>query len=798
VSNVIDLLINLAFFVYFGTIIPWEQYNSAVLGITPWRLVVIGLLVLFFRRIPIMLMLKPIIPDLKTWREAMFAGHFGPIGVGAIFVAIMARAELETETTTPLAEIPPAGFEHLNIIELIWPITTFLVIVSIVVHGSSIAVFTLGRHINTLAISVSFTKPNEELNWMDRLPRIQSRSKSSMSLGRRDDTESSLDEKMEEGVLSPSTIPKGFLRRLRDEDTQSRSSSVKAQKKRKKWDAGIGPGGPVSSTAIKPAPRSNTDHSDVPDRDRSGSDTLVLDSSPDSDKRDKVEEPEEEVYREGDKDIIEDEEGNVLEVRKSKPGESETERDRHVLEDERNLMRKKHVEHGVAQTEHELDEKVSGDKIAEEIKEAVASRPQLAAGSTWRDRTKKMTGMTMLSELRKKEEAAKPEKKHGPALAYQFGNTIIVEDEDGEVIKKYDIPAQEKNVRPSQDRKASFLDPSTRANLERMGTWMGVGHKKKSVAATPAEAGPSTGEEGYFDRKPSNENDEDEETIRFTLGAGGRRMSKADFIQTVQRLDPKTRQRLLDQSDAPEELKREASSAAHSMSDTSSTPRQPRAQVQRVPTAQDRPSGPEGLTLVDSNNEDIPFHPVSDTLARFNLGGNGGETAAQRRRRRAQEGIAEEEEEDPRGPPRGRARDVTETSASPSRRPGQRVQQSYLDEGETAAERRRRVAALEGGDDSSSEEEEGGLGFREVSSRDQPKKPEQTHQRGPSIRFAEPAPQQGGNGTGRNSGSYFPTRQGQGQGQGEGHSRNTSDGSSMRLRWSANVGKKPGEGSEAK
>ncbi|KAK5008049.1 Na+/H+ antiporter, partial [Cryomyces antarcticus] len=193
VSNVIDLLINLAFFVYFGTIIPWAQYNQMdLLGLSAWRLVVIGILVLFFRRIPIMLALKPIIPDIKTWREALFAGHFGPIGVGALFVAILARAELETESTTPLAELPPEGFEHLNVIELIWPITTFLVIVSIIVHGSSIAVFTLGKHINTLTLTMSYTQANEEgPTWMDRLPRIQSRSKSSMSMRRPDDTDNS-------------------------------------------------------------------------------------------------------------------------------------------------------------------------------------------------------------------------------------------------------------------------------------------------------------------------------------------------------------------------------------------------------------------------------------------------------------------------------------------------------------------------------------------------------------------------------------------------------------------------------
>ncbi|RYF84719.1 MAG: hypothetical protein EOO00_14915, partial [Chitinophagaceae bacterium] len=58
--------------------------------------------------------------------------------------------------------------EHMNIIEMIWPITCFLVIVSIIVHGSSIAVFTLGKRINTLTISLSYTQANEDgPGWMD-------------------------------------------------------------------------------------------------------------------------------------------------------------------------------------------------------------------------------------------------------------------------------------------------------------------------------------------------------------------------------------------------------------------------------------------------------------------------------------------------------------------------------------------------------------------------------------------------------------------------------------------------------
>ncbi len=98
VSNVIDLLLNLAYFVYLGTIIPWEDFNNSAIGLEAWRLAVLAIFVILFRRIPIMMALKPVIPDIKTWREALFAGHFGPIGVGAVFVAMLARKSWSPRT----------------------------------------------------------------------------------------------------------------------------------------------------------------------------------------------------------------------------------------------------------------------------------------------------------------------------------------------------------------------------------------------------------------------------------------------------------------------------------------------------------------------------------------------------------------------------------------------------------------------------------------------------------------------------------------------------------------------------
>jgi NhaP-type Na+/H+ or K+/H+ antiporter len=127
----------LAYFVYFGSIVPWEDFNAPELGITPWRLVVTpigpkcpankasrqvlisGIIGLSNSMIGIRLKKRTnsaittsrqgVMPSsgIKTWREALFAGHFGPIGVGAIFAAILARAELENDTTQPLPENVP-------------------------------------------------------------------------------------------------------------------------------------------------------------------------------------------------------------------------------------------------------------------------------------------------------------------------------------------------------------------------------------------------------------------------------------------------------------------------------------------------------------------------------------------------------------------------------------------------------------------------------------------------------------------------------------------------------------------
>lgn len=76
-SSVIDLLLNCACFVYIGAWLPFDQFNRPDLGITPWRLVVLFIVILFVRRIPSLLLLYKWVPEIDGWREALFSGHFG-------------------------------------------------------------------------------------------------------------------------------------------------------------------------------------------------------------------------------------------------------------------------------------------------------------------------------------------------------------------------------------------------------------------------------------------------------------------------------------------------------------------------------------------------------------------------------------------------------------------------------------------------------------------------------------------------------------------------------------------------
>ena len=75
--SVVDLVLNCACFVYIGAWLDFGAFDSPVLGVTPWRLVILFLCVLAFRRVPALLALSKWVQEIDTWQEALFTGHFG-------------------------------------------------------------------------------------------------------------------------------------------------------------------------------------------------------------------------------------------------------------------------------------------------------------------------------------------------------------------------------------------------------------------------------------------------------------------------------------------------------------------------------------------------------------------------------------------------------------------------------------------------------------------------------------------------------------------------------------------------
>ena len=84
----IDMLLNLSIFMWFGAVCPWGSFlRNDVIPI--YRLIVLGILVLLFRRLPIVFALHTFrwskIWQIEQKQQALFVGFFGPIGVSAVF-----------------------------------------------------------------------------------------------------------------------------------------------------------------------------------------------------------------------------------------------------------------------------------------------------------------------------------------------------------------------------------------------------------------------------------------------------------------------------------------------------------------------------------------------------------------------------------------------------------------------------------------------------------------------------------------------------------------------------------------
>ncbi|CAK7905457.1 na(+)/H(+) antiporter [[Candida] anglica] len=500
VSTVIDLLLNLSFFVYFGAIIPWPQFNNAELGLNCWRLIILAIVIIFLRRMPAVLALKVVTPDIKSWREALFCGHFGPIGVGAIFAAILARKDLEAHYSTeetPLAHLPSEDFPHYQLLATIWPIVCFIILTSIIVHGSSVAVLTLGKRLNRMAITMSFTTTNTKdqgSSWMSRLQKLDKAS-TSFSLHRIDtmqvpeEDEKKAAQQQEERLAHANTIETSGIK--------VRPAGGAKRRKHKKKKKRSTPGDRLKKTLSRVTSRDdengavdeNNGRRDRPqteflqlgrtvsqavvrdDEDEEGQDTLgnnativnkedstggseFSSGSSNGEKREELQLPPPDLlhikddqvpttaFKEGDKVIIEDQHGEVLdtvsmsEMKKSKKKDRDDDMSIHSME---SLRRK------LTQYSEESEESDDDDGAYNE---------DLSPTNT-RSRRRRSISPSRLKG--KKAFYKKDDPKHRKVFAHQIDNMIVIENADGEIIRRYKV-----SKHPSVSGATSAGGPGTR------------------------------------------------------------------------------------------------------------------------------------------------------------------------------------------------------------------------------------------------------------------------------------------------------------------------------------------------
>ncbi|KAL4926628.1 putative Na/H antiporter [Aspergillus undulatus] len=146
----IDMLLNLAVFMWFGAVCPWSLFlHNNIIPL--YRLVPLGILILLVRRMPIIFALHKYIDQIENLFQTSFVGFFGPIGVGAIFYMSVSREYLAKITVDGVVRE-----DAKQVSDAIEVIVWFLVICSIVVHGLSIPLSKAGYHLpRTISAAIS-------------------------------------------------------------------------------------------------------------------------------------------------------------------------------------------------------------------------------------------------------------------------------------------------------------------------------------------------------------------------------------------------------------------------------------------------------------------------------------------------------------------------------------------------------------------------------------------------------------------------------------------------------------------
>ena len=165
----IDMLLNIVVFMWYGTVAPWTEFGHNDI-IPTWRLVIMAILILLFRRVPMVMLFWKHMREIDDWQQAMFVGFFGPIGVSAVFYLYVSIDYLDGML---LAGKQREDAAHLKAVMsvAVW----FLAISSIVVHGLSVPLGKLGYHMPrtiSQALSTDSERPTTQSN-LSSLPITQ-------------------------------------------------------------------------------------------------------------------------------------------------------------------------------------------------------------------------------------------------------------------------------------------------------------------------------------------------------------------------------------------------------------------------------------------------------------------------------------------------------------------------------------------------------------------------------------------------------------------------------------------------
>lgn len=109
VEEVFDRLFTIPAFVLFGMVLPWNAWID--LG---WRAPALVAGILLFRRLPVFLAIRRFVPPLDRPEATLFVGWFGPIGIAAVFYALVVARETGSDVVWVAGSLVATGsiFAH--------------------------------------------------------------------------------------------------------------------------------------------------------------------------------------------------------------------------------------------------------------------------------------------------------------------------------------------------------------------------------------------------------------------------------------------------------------------------------------------------------------------------------------------------------------------------------------------------------------------------------------------------------------------------------------------------------------